>query len=342
VALSVLVLAFASCAPQKVIIDQTATDKIAWPGPPEKPRIRYLWSISILSGGEGIDFIDSFAGRTDIDVADPKNSYRFLRPYGIFGDVSGRLYVTDPGAYRVSIIDLKETTVTNITGVNGKDFLSPIGVVAFNEKIYVSDSALGKVFILDNKGTQLGEFEGEFGRPTALALDRARGLIYVSDSIVHKVFTYNVNGKRVGTLGTGGSEKGEFNFPTHLWVDATGRLYVVDSMNFRVQIFAPDGTFESMFGTLGDAYGNLERPKGIATDSEGHIYVVDSIKDMVKIFDRDGNLLLFFGEEGLDYGQFWLPSGIFIDAKNTIYVTDTYNGRVQAFSLIGEAVKKEK
>jgi DNA-binding beta-propeller fold protein YncE len=315
-------------------MDRTAMEKIIWPGPPEKPRITYLWSLAVVSGSERDGTLDLIAGRQDADLSNPKGSTRLLRPYGIFADAD-LLYITDPGASRVTIVDMKNSTSMNIVGAEGKDFESPIGVVALDEKIYISDSVLKKVFVFGREGNLLGKLEGDFERPTALALDRTRGKIYVADSLAHKVYIYDREGKRTGSIGKHGSGKGEFNFPVHLWVDGSGKLYVTDSLNFRIQVFSPEGRLESMFGALGDAYGDLDKPKGVATDSQGNIYVVDSIKDEVKIFDRAGNLLLLFGQEGQDYGQFWLPSGIFVDNRDTIYVADTYNGRVQAFKYIG-------
>jgi DNA-binding beta-propeller fold protein YncE len=322
-----------SCASQKALIDHTAREKIFWPGPPEKPRIAYLWNVSLLSGDAGARAVVFFAG--DDDLTDPKTSGRLLRPYAIFVDEQETVYVADPGAFRITIIDPKTGDTRNIVKAGAEEFISPVGIAAFQEKIYVSDSFLNKVFILSADGTRISEFQGEFRRSTALALDRNNGIIYVSDTLAHFVYQYDLNGKRLGVIGGNGSEDGQFNFPTHLWVDRAGRLYVTDAMNFRIQIFSPDGAFEDKFGILGDAYGHLDKPKGVATDSDGNIYVVDSIKDMVKIFNRDGKLLLFFGKQGRDVGQFWLPSGIFIDMKNRIYVADTYNGRIQAFSYLG-------
>jgi len=198
----------------------------------------------------------------------------------------------------------------------------------------VSDSLLKKVFIFDAAGKPAGTFEGEFERPTGLGLDARNGLVYVADTIAHTVSVHDASGRRLGSIGRHGTDTGEFNFPTHLWVDNAGDLYVVDSMNFRIQIFSGGKTFAAAFGMTGDAYGNLEKPKGIAVDSQGNTYVVDSIRDMVKIFDREGRLLLFFGGQGQDYGQLWLPSGIFI-RNDVIYIADTYNGRIQAFRYMG-------
>lgn len=333
----IFVLFFSNaCAPSKAIIDRTAMDRITWPGPPEKPRIRYQWSLSIVSGKEGADLYEVLAGGRE-DFSDPRTSNRLLRPYSVFVDENERLYIADPGAYRVTVVDLKTGETMNITGAGEQDFLYPIGVVAFKGRIYVSDSMLKKVFIFDERGRLTGEFSGRLERPTSLALNPSKGLIYVADTLSHRIHVYDPDGRITGGFGRNGDGKGEFNFPTHLWVDSAGNLYVTDSMNFRIQILSGDGGFIGMFGTHGDTYGDLDKPKGIATDSDGNIYVIDSIKDMVKIFNREGRLLLFFGQNGTNYGDFWLPSGIFIDKKDNIYIADTYNGRIQVFRYLKEA-----
>jgi sugar lactone lactonase YvrE len=333
--LALMMLVFSSCAPTRVVIDRSAMEKILWPAPPEKARISYLWSISELSETKLGLISGLFAGAPESGMSDPSESRRLLRPYSCFVDESGDLYVTDTGAYRVTIISTRDGTSRNILRAGEEDFLSPIGVVVYQGKLYISDSLLKKVFILDKDGKLIGKFEGEFERPTCLALSRVRDIIYVSDTLAHKVYLYSPEGKRLGSIGKNGSERGEFNYPTHLWVDGRGSLYVTDTMNFRIQMFSARGDFEAMFGALGDAAGNLDKPKGVATDSDGNIYVVDSIKDAVKIFDGKGDLLLVFGQQGRGFGQFWLPSGIFIDKANVIYVADTYNGRIQAFRYLG-------
>ncbi|MBI5675412.1 MAG: 6-bladed beta-propeller [Nitrospirae bacterium] len=325
-------LVFYACAPGSVIIDKEAMDKIYWPGPPESPRIKYQWSLSIISGRESGGLYKLVMGEEG-DFTDPQNSPRLLRPYSIYVD-GETLYIADTGAFRVTVIDLKNFRARNITNAGNAEFVSPVGIVAFEGMTYVSDSALKKVFIFDREGRLSGEFQGSFQRPTSLAIDRKRGIIYVSDTVAHVINRFDLAGADLGSIGRNGSGEGEFNFPTHLWVDDQGRLYVTDEMNFRIQIFSPAGDFAGMFGAAGDAPQNFERPKGIATDSDGNVYVADSIKDTIKIFSREGELLLLFGQEGRSYGDFYLPSGIFINANDNIYVADTYNGRVQVFQYL--------
>lgn len=335
---SILILTFilasivTSCAPGNVKIDKEAMGKIIWPGPPESPRIKYQWSLSNVSGKETDSLYDLVLGKEG-DFSDPQTSPRLLRPYGIYVD-GDNLYIADTGAFRVTVIDLKNFKARNITNAGSTEFLSPVGIVAFEGMIYVSDSVLKKVFIFDREGRLSGEFQGSFQRPTSLAIDGKKRIIYVSDTLSHVIHRFDLKGADLGIIGGNGSDVGEFNFPTHLWVDNQERLYVTDEMNFRIQIFSPEGEFTGTFGLAGDAPQNLERPKGIATDSDGNVYVVDSLKDTVKIFSRDGELLLWFGKEGRDFGEFYLPSSIFIDGNDNIYVADTYNGRVQVFQYI--------
>lgn len=331
-----------SCAPSKAFIDKSAMGQIIWPGPPEAPRIKFLWSLSQIStdleGRRG--FLDLLAGNVRDDVTDPKTSNVLMRPFALFVDAKEKLYIADPGAGRVTVIDMKTFDVLNILDAGKDELLSPTGVAADGAgRIFVADSALKKVFILDEKGKFLAAFEGDFQRPACVAIDAKTRKVYISDTLEHTIFIYSSEGKRLGRIGRWGSQPGEFNFPTHLFVDAGGLIYVTDAMNFRVQIFSPEGKVIGSVGSLGDSPGSLDKPKGVAVDGEGHIYVVDAIRDTVKIFDREGRLLLFFGDKGNNYGDFWLPSGIFIDSKNIIYVADTYNMRVQAFQLIEESGK---
>lgn len=329
----VLASALTGCASGRAIIDRGAVGKIIWPGPPEKPRIKYLWSVSVISGKEKNGLAEIVLGEPG-ESADPRTSPRLLRPYGIFVD-GDMMYVADPGALRVTIINMQTGETRNILRADKSEFLAPVGIVVYKGVIYVSDSALRKVFMLDGKGRLLGEFHSTFKRPTSLAIDRTRGIIYVADTLSHTIDRFDLNGVKLGVIGGRGTGKGQFNFPTHLWVDKEDRLYVTDEMNFRVQIFSREGKFIGMFGTPGDAWQDFQRPKGVATDMEGHIYVVDSMAGTVKIFDRKGGLLLFFGQEGERYGDFYLPTGIFIDGNDKIYVADTYNARVQVFQYVG-------
>lgn len=337
-ATAALLAVSASCSTGKAAIDYTMADGIVYPGPPEKPRIKYLWSLSRISGVEGAGRFASAVIGTDPVSDDPRDAETLQRPHGVYVDARDIMYMTDPGGGRVAVVDLKSMESFKITTAGDLALSSPISAVSDAEgRIYVSDSDLRKVAVYDKKGGFLYFFKGEFKRPTGMAVNLAKGLVYVCDTWAHMVYVYGLDGQRKGMIGGPGesTESGKLNYPTHAAVDPGGGIYVSDTLNFRVQMFTETGKYVHSFGVLGDSVGSFDKIKGIAVDSGGHIYVADSAQDMVKIYNKEGRLLLYFGQKGRFYGMFMQPSGLFIDTKDRIYVSDSLNGRVQAFQFLG-------
>lgn len=344
IVLAAMVLAvLSSCAPMRAAVDYSMYENIVWPGVPEKPRITYLWSLWRVAGArEGDSQMDISFDWDSLANAERSAIDFMAKPYGVYADGSGMLFVTDMGAARVVAVDIKTSLTAFMTHVQGEPFVSPVGVVAMDGGfIYVSDSDLKVVAAFDRKYQDVFTFEGEFQRPTGLALDAKRGYVYVVDTWAHCIYRYSLSGKRLGVVGEAqmaagqGGDGASLYYPTHIAVDKEGRLYVTDTLNFRVRVFTPEGEEVTSFGMIGDSYDTFDKIKGIALDSEGHIYVTDSAQDMVKIYDAQGRLLLFFGQPGTWYGDLKHPSGIWIDGSDTIYVSDTLNHRVQAFRFLG-------
>ncbi len=77
-----------------------------------------------------------------------------------------------------------------------------------------------------------------------LAVD-GRGNFYVLGSFARAVFKFDSDGKFVDTIGSEGSEPGQFSAVQALAVDSQGRIYVSDSKG--VQVFAPDGRYLDNF-----------------------------------------------------------------------------------------------
>ncbi|MEW6215347.1 MAG: 6-bladed beta-propeller [Nitrospirota bacterium] len=308
---------------------------LVWPPPPQTPRIQYLGSIS---GPSDIGVKKSWFKRT-IDSIFGKEGIEemILRPYGVFAD-SDRIYVTDPGTHLLHVFDMKERRYLQIKKVKGEELISPIGVaVDRNGEIYLSDSVLKRVLVFDKEGKYLREIGTPelFIRPAGIAIDEDR--IYTIDTHGHRVLVFaKKDGTFLFSFGKNGTEKGDFNYPTNIFIGRDRLLYITDSLNFRVQIFNRDGNFLSAFGKHGDGSGDFSKPKGIAADSEGHIYVADAHFDNVQIFDRDGRLLLGFGNTGRGKGEMILPAGVFIDEKDRVYVADSYNNRIQIFQYLKE------
>jgi len=307
--------------------------RLVWPPPPQTARVHFERSIS---GPSDIGTRKSWLKRAiDSLLGKEEAAERLLRPYGVFAD-SGKIYVTDTGSRVLHIFDTKEKKYFAIRKVGRTELVSPIGVIADSAgRIYLSDSLLKKIFVLDGGGRYLMEIgTGDMlARPSGICADGER--LYVVDTHGHKIVVFSEkDGSLLYTFGGNGSGEGELNYPTNIFIDRQGLLYVTDSMNFRVQIFDRTGRFISMFGKHGDGSGDFSKPRGIAVDSDGHIYVADALFDAVQIFDREGRLLLAFGSTGKGDGEMILPAGVFIDADDRIYVADSYNMRVQIFRYL--------
>ncbi len=321
-----------SCAPNWFpSTPQAITPSLVWPQPPQRPRIRFVMTVA---RPQDLGIESSLWKRLGEFIFGKEEEW-LIRPTGIVarGQV---IYVADPGAQVMWILDASAGRFQRIQEAGGQRLVSPVAAaLGTGDRIYLADSYLAKVFIYDGDGHLIETIaNAAFRRPTGLAYDAKRDRLYVVDSAAHNVWVLTGAGGLVGAIGRRGTSDGEFNFPTHVTVDREGTLYVTDSLAFRAQSFSSDGKFLGQFGRHGDSSGNFAMPKGLALDSEGHIYVVDALFDAVQIFDLQGQYLLTFGERGLGPGQFWLPGGIFVDPRDRIYVADAYNQRIQIFEYL--------
>ncbi|MHC4394274.1 MAG: 6-bladed beta-propeller [Planctomycetota bacterium] len=306
---------------------------LVWPGPPEKPRIRYVGAISTeadlkreVSWSEGLGEV--FFGKRKTGV--------LLAPYAIAVDRNDRIFVTDVAGAVVHIFDLNTREYKQFGDIaEDEKLLNPVGLTVVDNQIYVVDSTLGKVCVFDRDGKLIFSFGGDqLERPSGIAYGPEWQTIYVTDTANHTINVFSKDGRFVHRIGSRGLKPSLFNFPTHLWFDQSEKLYVSDTLNYRIQVFSNEGSFLRMFGRQGDRPGYFAHPCGVATDSFGHIYVTDRQFENIQIFDSDGQILMAFGKEGTSAGEFWLPAGIFIDNSNRIYVADSYNKRVQIFELL--------
>ena len=305
-----------------------------WPKPPAQARIEFVRSITSpedvgIEPGFWSRLASIFVGREEV---------RLVRPTSVVGIDGEMLFVADPGSKIVHRFDVRDNDYRALKPAEGGAFRSPISLaVDPTERVYVSDSALDRIFIMERDSEAALPFntDVELQQPTGLAFDAARDRLYVVNTRKHQILAFNRQGESVIAFGSRGAGAGQFNYPTQIWCDpSTGELWVTDSLNFRIQHFSPEGEYLSSFSGVGDGTGNMARPKGVATDSAGHVYIVDGLFNNLQIFNLSGELLLYLGRQGRGIGQFWLPVGIFIDRQNRIYVADSYNNRVQVFRFL--------
>jgi DNA-binding beta-propeller fold protein YncE len=327
-----LLVAVSGCGTPAPPAAAPPAEAIVWPKPPDAARIRYVRSVS---GARDWGIERSWLGRLADRLAGRREE-RFARPTGVA--VLGRvLYVADPGAHAVWILDAEQERAETIREVGEQALASPVAVaVRPDGSVYVADSVLKRVFLLGRTGRLLKvAAEAGLEQPAGLAYEASTDRLFVADSAAHRVVAFDAAGHVVGSRGEAGSGVGEFNHPTHLSLDRNATLLVTDALNFRIQAIGSDGRFLWSLGHHGDGSGDLATPKGVAADRAGHVYVADALFDTVQIFAPDGTFLLAFGGHGEQPGQFWLPNGLFIDSEDRLYVADAYNRRIQVFEAIG-------
>lgn len=145
------------------------------------------------------------------------------------------------------------------------------------------------------------------------------------------------------TIGSNGTNAGEFDAPRGIAFAPDGSFFVADSRNHRIQHFDKDGNFINMWGEFGDSTfddlpgGILNEPWGVAVGPDGSVYVSDTWNHRIQKFDPDGTPITRWGHYGQaeDGEAFWGPRGIAVDAQGQVYVSDTGNKRIVIFDADG-------
>jgi sugar lactone lactonase YvrE len=265
----------------------------------------------------------------------PAPAVQLKAPARVAVDTQSRLYVSDPLADRVVMLDAFGREMASRQGLG-----QPLGIaVDIGGRIYVGGARTSAVKVFDSQWTlirQLGAGPGEFQLPGHIACATADNVttVFVADGPAHLLKAYR-DGLRVGQYGGFGIGLTQFNFPAGIWVSPDGLVFVVDQGNDRVQVLNQSGAFLRWFSLQAPpalaSYSG--RAQGITGDVEGRLYVADTFQGQVKVFDRSGTFLGIIGGHGENPGQLRSPGGMAMDGFNRLWVANANNGRLEGFGL---------
>jgi len=179
------------------------------------------------------------------------------------------------------------------------------------------------------------------GRPTDVAWD-PQGNIFVSDGYINnRVVKYDKNGRFLKQVGSekASAERGQFNLPHGIAVDAQGDVYVADRSNHRMQKFDNELNLKAVFDNIGDSwtvcvspgphqylFTSNSNPNGNAPgtwDNTGEIYKME----------LDGTILGKFGHAGKIAPGFQVVHMMDCRNPNEIFVAEIESWRVQKLLL---------
>ncbi len=249
----------------------------------------------------------------------------------VFFDIS---YSGDISFTKVSVLD---AFIGERIAFTTKNLVKPYGVAAFGDSVYVTDTAVGAVFDIDEKLKKVSfigdSSPGKLALPVGIAVDD-NGSIYVSDSKNASILVYGKDKKLLRAFGG----RLELNKPTGISINNKLKvLYAVDTKAHNIKAYSLDGKMLFTFGKRGKGAGEFNFPTNIAIDRRNdNIAVVDTQNFRVQVFDKNGKFIRKFGKIGDRPGMFARPKGIGVDSDGNIYVADSAFNNVQVFNEKGE------
>jgi len=229
----------------------------------------------------------------------------FVGPWGVAFDDRGRLYVSDPGAYRIVILDPNGAPLHEFGKPGaGPDRLNyPTGLAILGDDVFVCDTNNGRIAVwsLDGEPQRtcggLGITTAKLAAPNGVCATEK--WLWVANTRGHVVQRYDpasgVMDRAFGRLGDdrGRLEAGALDFrlrqPTAVAADRQGRVFVLDAKHGRVLALDEEGRvlWESRPTVRGLG---LLRPCGLAS-GENALYVADAGNHRLLKLDEDGKTI---------------------------------------------------
>jgi hypothetical protein len=218
-----------------------------------------------------------------------------------------------------------QTLTYTATGAGGS-LHYPVGVSAFDGKVYVTNTGANVVSVISGSTTTafagsltaFGE-HGDGGQAVKASLfhpggtaENAAGDVFIADSgdnVVREVTPAGVITRIAGTgiagLGLAGGSGfpatlSSLDHPQNVALNAAGDVFIADTYNNRVVKVTPQGQVtavagDGVAGYSGDgklaSFAELNEPTGLAVDSPGNLYIADSANNVIRRVDAKTGII---------------------------------------------------
>jgi DNA-binding beta-propeller fold protein YncE len=214
-----------------------------------------------------------------------------------------------------------------------KAFNKPYGVAIHDGVIYVCDSMLPGLDVLDLKAKTFEYFvpqgPGELRKPINCSIDGDTGDLYVADSDRRQVVMFDSSGAYKDAFGEDRGLR-----PTDVFVDRQN-LWVADLEGRAVHVYDKSTRRHVRSFPDRESNGALRQPTNLWVQGD-RVYVSDFGDFSVKAYSLEGQFLHRLGSYGSGMGQFTRPKGVAVDRDGNVYVVDAGFENVQVFNEAGE------
>lgn len=214
------------------------------------------------------------------------------------------------------------------------DIQKPYGIATHGHKIYICDSGIGGLEIIDLEKNDFKVFapsgKGQLMVPLNCCLDAA-GNLYVADGKRQQVVVFSPSLDYLAAFGEAGTYK-----PTDVFI-WDSLVYVTNLEEHQVIVYDRDSR-SKLFSFPHSEMGRedyLASPANLFVNDSG-VYVSDMGESKVKIYSHDGTYIRSFGSIGKSMGQFVRNKGIAVDRESNVYVVDAAFENVQIFDKNGQ------
>ena len=212
--------------------------------------------------------------------------------------------------------------------------IKPYGITAHRDKVYICDTGLGGLVILDLANAAFEYFipggKGRLKLPINCCLDE-QGRLFVADANRGQIVVFDRDLNFLHAFGEGNGFR-----PTDVAVHQ-GSIWVASVHDHSLYRYG--AADYSLIGKLPDLTeqedGFIRQPTNISVQ-DNRLYVSDFGDFNVKLFGLNGDYQGKVGSFGNGPGNFTRPKGIALDRENNLYVVDAAFENVQIFNGEGK------
>ena len=212
-------------------------------------------------------------------------------PWGVAIAPSGAIFVADNSNHRIHVFDSHKKHVRTFgqPGSGYGQLKNPAGLaVDAKGLLYATNySSNSRIDVFREDGTAVRQIgAGQLTNPWNVTIHNDR--VYVVDLGHHRISIFTLEGQFICTIGSQGTNPGQFTTPTAVAFSPDGDMYVTDYSNC-VQVFTPEGVYKRGFGK-----GQLWNPLDILITADNDVLVADQSNMRIAIFSTTGQLIRCF------------------------------------------------